>query len=222
MSQHDYNIANGGGAAVRADINNALLAILSQNAGPTAPTTTKPFMPWYDTTTGIFKIRNAADTAWVTFAAGAIQDASIAQAKLAANVAGNGPAFSLYATTTTSLSTSVFTKVAFNGTEFDTTGGMISSSRFTPTIAGYYYITGSAYFSAAAESFVEIYKNGSGNKRGTDHGAQVYSRMTSGLVYLNGSTDYVEIIAYQASGSTLTVSASAGQTFFQGFLARAA
>ena len=65
MSQHDYNIANGGGAAVRADINNALLAILSQNSGATAPTTTKPFMFWYDTTVGVLKMRNAADTAWV-------------------------------------------------------------------------------------------------------------------------------------------------------------
>jgi hypothetical protein len=70
MSQHDYNIANGGGAAVRADINNALLAILSQNSGATAPTTTKPFMTWYDTTTGLLKMRNAADTAWVDALAG--------------------------------------------------------------------------------------------------------------------------------------------------------
>ncbi len=65
MSQHDYNIANGGGAAVRADINNALAAILSQNSGATAPTTTKPFMLWYDTTIGVLKMRNAADTAWI-------------------------------------------------------------------------------------------------------------------------------------------------------------
>lgn len=65
MSQHDYNIANGGGAAVRADLNLALAAVLSQNSGATAPTTTKPFMTWYDTTTGVLKMRNAADTAWI-------------------------------------------------------------------------------------------------------------------------------------------------------------
>ena len=65
MSQHDYNIANGGGAAVRSDLNLAFAAILSQNSGATAPTTTKPFMFWYDTTTGVLKMRNAADTAWV-------------------------------------------------------------------------------------------------------------------------------------------------------------
>lgn len=67
MSQHDYNIANGGGAAVRADINNALLAILSQNSGATAPTTTKPFMLWYDTANAVIKMRNAADTGWIDY-----------------------------------------------------------------------------------------------------------------------------------------------------------
>jgi hypothetical protein len=67
MSQHDYNIANGGGAAVRADINNALLAILSQNSGATAPTTTKPFMLWYDTANALIKMRNAADNAWIDY-----------------------------------------------------------------------------------------------------------------------------------------------------------
>lgn len=64
MSQHDYNIANGGGAAVRSDINSALLAILSQNSGATAPTVTKPFMFWFDTAASVLKQRNADDTAW--------------------------------------------------------------------------------------------------------------------------------------------------------------
>lgn len=64
MSQHDYNIANGGGAAVRSDINNALGAIQSQNSGSSAPTATKPRMPWYDTATGAMKFRDTGDTAW--------------------------------------------------------------------------------------------------------------------------------------------------------------
>lgn len=64
MSQHDYDISNGGGAAVRADINAALLAILTQNSGATAPAVTKPFMLWYDTANSVLKQRNAADTAW--------------------------------------------------------------------------------------------------------------------------------------------------------------
>lgn len=66
MSQHDYDIANALGATVRADINNALLAIVSQNSGASAPSTTFAFMWWADTTTGLLKIRNAANSAWIT------------------------------------------------------------------------------------------------------------------------------------------------------------
>jgi hypothetical protein len=89
MSQHDYNIANGGGAAVRADINAALLAILSQNSGATAPTTTKPFMFWYDSANTVLKMRNPADNGWLTVTdtsgalLAAVADAAVTTAKVA-------------------------------------------------------------------------------------------------------------------------------------------
>ena len=66
MAQHDYNIANQSGAAFRADLNNALSAIVSQNSGAAEPSTTYAYMPWADTTNGLFKIRNAANSAWIT------------------------------------------------------------------------------------------------------------------------------------------------------------
>ena len=66
MSQHDYVIANGTGAAVRSDLNNALAAIVSNNSGASEPTTTYAYMWWPDTTTGLLKLRNAANNAWVT------------------------------------------------------------------------------------------------------------------------------------------------------------
>lgn len=68
MAQHDYVIANGTGAAVRSDLNNALAAIVSQNSGPVAPTTTYAYMPWADTGSSppVFKIRNAANNGWIT------------------------------------------------------------------------------------------------------------------------------------------------------------
>ena len=65
MAQHDYNIANQSGAAFRADLNNALLAIVSQNSGISAPGTTFAHQFWADTTTGTLKIRNAANSAWI-------------------------------------------------------------------------------------------------------------------------------------------------------------
>lgn len=65
MSQHDMDIANAAGSAVRADINTALLALVSQSSGATAPSTTFAYQMWADTTTGILKVRNAANSAWV-------------------------------------------------------------------------------------------------------------------------------------------------------------
>ena len=66
MAQHDYVIANGTGAAVRSDLNGALGAIATNNSGSTEPTTTYAYQFWSDTTTGLLKIRNAANSAWVT------------------------------------------------------------------------------------------------------------------------------------------------------------
>lgn len=66
MAQHDYVIANADGASFRADLNNALAAILSSNSGSSAPSTTAPHMLWADTSSGKLKQRNAADTAWVS------------------------------------------------------------------------------------------------------------------------------------------------------------
>lgn len=66
MAQHDYVIANGTGAAVRSDLNNALAAIVSQNSGTTAPATTYAYQWWADTTAGLLKLRNAANNGWIT------------------------------------------------------------------------------------------------------------------------------------------------------------
>jgi hypothetical protein len=66
MSQHDLVIANGAGAVVRADINSALQALGTLSSGLTEPSTKYPYMLWADTTTGLLKMRNAGNTAWIT------------------------------------------------------------------------------------------------------------------------------------------------------------
>lgn len=66
MAQHDYSIANQSGLAFRQDLNNALAAIVSQNSGATEPSTTYAYQWWADTTTGLLKLRNAANNAWIT------------------------------------------------------------------------------------------------------------------------------------------------------------
>lgn len=65
MAQHDYAIANDSGANVRADLNNVLEAIATINSGSSSPGTTFPYQFWADTTTGLLKQRNSANTAWI-------------------------------------------------------------------------------------------------------------------------------------------------------------
>ncbi|WP_339774199.1 hypothetical protein [uncultured Thalassospira sp.] len=65
MAQHDMQIANNTGIAVRGDINAALAALVTNNSGDTAPSPTYPFMWWADSNTGHLKQRNAANTAWI-------------------------------------------------------------------------------------------------------------------------------------------------------------
>jgi hypothetical protein len=66
MATHDYEIANQTPANLRADLNNALLAIVTQNSSATAPATTFANMLWYDTANNQIKKRNEADSAWIT------------------------------------------------------------------------------------------------------------------------------------------------------------
>jgi len=81
LATHDYVIANGTGAAVRSDLNNALAAVVSNNSDTTEPTTTYPYMWWADTTNGLLKIRDAANSAWVTV--GTLASANLGLAPLA-------------------------------------------------------------------------------------------------------------------------------------------
>jgi len=66
MATHDYNIANQTGADFRADLNNALLAIVSNNSNATAPSTTYAYQLWVDTANNVLKLRNSANSDWIT------------------------------------------------------------------------------------------------------------------------------------------------------------
>jgi len=66
MPTHDYIISNGTGSVIRADINNALSAIVSNNSSNSEPATKYAYMWWADTSAGLLKIRNSANDAWIT------------------------------------------------------------------------------------------------------------------------------------------------------------
>lgn len=65
MATHDYVIDNQTAPNFRADLNNALLAIVSNNSSATAPAVTYANMMWYDTATNILYMRNEDNDAWI-------------------------------------------------------------------------------------------------------------------------------------------------------------
>ena len=162
----------------------------------------------------------------------AVQAGAVEQGDLAANVAGNGPAFSAYSLTPQVLSPSTTTKITLDVEEYDT-ASCFSSSRFTPNVAGYYQLNTQIRWDTT-NNFnslnVSIWKNGSEWIRlGEIYGGGAAYKMTqmlgSVLIYLNGSTDYVE---FYAVASTTGANQTTGYNdfryanHFQGFLARAA
>lgn len=139
-----------------------------------------------------------------------------------------GPAFSAYRSTTQSIANASFTKVQCDTEEFDTNSNYDNSTnyRFTPTVAGYYQISGAVAGAAAyAQLLASIYKNGSEFKRGAQAGsagAYLFQAAVSALIYLNGTTDYVELYAYQQSGGSGTINNGQALTYFQAAMVRGA
>ena len=132
------------------------------------------------------------------------------------------PLFHATASSATSLSTSTYVKIGFDTKTFDTANCFsTSNNRFTPNVPGYYQISAAVQYNGTSTTtgfvFFNIYKNGSGILVGNLITAIQYAiPAASGLVYCNGTTDYIEIYAYQSQGSTQTITGM----WFQGSLIR--
>lgn len=147
--------------------------------------------------------------------------------KTVQNLQNTGPAFSAYKSgASQSITSGVFTKVTYNVEEFDTNLNF-ASSRFTPTVAGYYQVNACTYMQAVSgltRCLTAIYKNGTGYKNGNDNLTVSTTEgrgICSALVYLNGTTDYIEIYALSSAASPSVIS-GIDNTYFQASLVRTA
>jgi hypothetical protein len=141
-----------------------------------------------------------------------------------------GPAFGAYANATPqTITTGSQQKVLFQAEEFDTNNNY-TSSRFTPTVEGYYQLNAEVRLDGASgtgEMMIVIWKNGSEHKRGTNQsGTQIaatfWAMQVSSVVYANGTTDYFEIYVQQGSGGDIPVTAvnAPNITWFNGCMIR--
>jgi hypothetical protein len=140
-----------------------------------------------------------------------------------AGVPIGGPAFSAFQSSAQTISTTTFTKVQLQSEEFDTGNCFdnVTNFRFTPTIAGYYQVNATLGVAAIATNItLMVYKNGTRFKDGNSVASGGNSSSLSALIYLNGTTDYLELYVYLTNGQALAALSSA--TYFQAFLARSA
>ena len=137
----------------------------------------------------------------------------------------NVPAFRASYSSGGSLGTTAQVAVPINTIEFDTNSYFdISTYRYTPLIAGYYMFICTTSVTLASSSFftVSLYKNGAADTTlyiSRDITSNSQTGSGSAIVYMNGTTDYVESYARSVgAGGTGTWSFSS----FSGFLVRGA
>lgn len=141
-----------------------------------------------------------------------------------------GPAFRVYrATSTQSITSSTITKILFNAEDFDTSNCFdTTTSRFTPNVAGYYQLNWCVRTRSATASITDaavmLYKNATqvalteliGNFNST-----AMSITGSTMIFMNGSTDYLELSTY-VTGSSPFIDFDEKNTYFTGNLVRLA
>lgn len=155
MSQHDYIIDNQLTPAFRSDLNLALAAIVSTNSGATAPASPYANMLWYDSANDLLKMRNEANSAWITLG---IVNQTLNQfvASVATGSGNSGEILmsggSGVVPSWTSSLTGGFTTTADND-------GTFSSGTYTPTPVGgnMKYITNGGAFTLAAPTITGEY-----------------------------------------------------------------
>ena len=136
-------------------------------------------------------------------------------------IAAKAPAFRVYMSGSQTFSNTTATVCAFNTEVFDTTGAYNTGDyKFTPLIAGYYFFKTQIFWSSSARCMVGFYKNGSSDTEtfaipGTADGGA--NNQSHAIIYLD-TDDYVQAIAYQASGGNLTNNANIALSNFSGHL----
>jgi hypothetical protein len=151
-----------------------------------------------------------------------IADSNVTQAKLAANVVGNGPLFRAYKNATQSISTATDTIVSFQVEQHDTNNNF-SSNQFTPSIAGYYMLTASVGLTLTADELsVQIQKNGVAYDSSERSSVPSYRTRLTTLMYMNGSTDSAMVVARHLEGVSRIIEDNTSVTSFSGCLIRSA
>jgi len=140
------------------------------------------------------------------------------------------PKFRVYLSANQTVTSGVLTKAHFDTRSFDVESlfDISTNYRFQPTVAGYYRVswsivdqTNTLNTLSLASSY--LYKNGASISSGPYWGNSsltitVWISSGSELVYMNGSTDYLEIIGIATGSGTISFGGGATGSYFCGEL----
>jgi hypothetical protein len=127
-------------------------------------------------------------------------------------VAPQGVMFSAFVNADVSVANAA--SIIFNGKNYDSHGWFnTTTGRFTPQLAGYYRFNWRVRFNSSASGWnvCTLRKNGAGQHEGQfmTAGALLYANVGSGVVYLNGTTDYVDLAPYRSDSAATTIGGGA-------------
>jgi len=137
------------------------------------------------------------------------------------------PAFRAFLGSFQVLANNTTTVITMASETFDTDNLYNTSTyKFTPTIAGYYYLNGCLQFSNSTGNYLfdaKLYKNTSviaRNNVWNDGSNSEMHTYVSTIVAANGSSDYFQIQGFQPSGGNITITAGSDKSFFEAFFIR--
>ena len=120
----------------------------------------------------------------------------------------NTPAFQAYMNGGLTIANTTHTKLEMDAEVFDTDSKYDTSNfRFTPTVAGTYWVWGKFRFDDSADipsAIIAFYKNGSIISKSVAFQTNVTTK-TLGITVTLDDNDYLEIFAYQNSGTTAPI-----------------
>jgi hypothetical protein len=134
----------------------------------------------------------------------------------------NTPAFRAQSSGAQTISTGSETKLQFATEDFDTDSDYDNSTnyRFTPSVAGKYFIRASVRMATSTDytglKFI-LKKNGTAVIQHQTSAFHYETRVVSGIITFNGSSDYVEVFIVQNSGGNVDTDTDNKYNFFEGF-----
>tara|TARA_B110000977_G_C10968853_1_gene451532 strand:- start:141 stop:593 length:453 start_codon:yes stop_codon:yes gene_type:complete len=133
-----------------------------------------------------------------------------------------GPSFRATMSAVQNVSSNVATKCSFDTETWDTNGDYNTTLyRFTPSVAGYYHFYHHSQTAVGNTAFwAYIYKNGSSTLQAYNGGVDNIGWDVTGMLYMNGTSDYVEAYAKNIGGTSNDNASS--NVYFEGYLARGA